>query len=130
MPMVVCQPVFVQPYDSKDDLRSLPRGITTLLVDDDSLNRTMLGHIIQKSMKSWECKEAATGEETITMVKRRKHRFHVIRLDENMETAGGALKGSDTANMIRAMERYTNELGVGDLIIGFSGNCLNEDREY
>eukprot|EP01083_Nonionella_stella_P254653 874815_1 len=130
MPMVLCKPVIVEPYNPEEDLRSLPRGFTTLLVDDESLNRKMLSQLLRKSMQTWECEEAATGEETIRMVKKHKHKFHVICLDENMETAGGEFKGSDTAFIIRSLEKSTSAHGIRALIICISGNCEKEDKEY
>ena len=109
------------PGDSTNvnEVKAIKEEMGILIVDDIKMNRMMLKRRFLKAIAT-NCKisEASTGEEAVEICKRES--FDVIIVDQYMESAGGVMLGTDT---VIALKR----LGVGSLIIGCSGNDMEQD---
>jgi CheY-like chemotaxis protein len=92
--------------------------LTILIVDDITMNRSMLRRRLEKNIAP-NCivSEAKNGEEALALCS--KQTFHVIIVDQFMEEAGGVLLGTDT---IIAMRRSM----VRSLVVGYSGNDVDD----
>ena len=93
--------------------------ISFLIIDDITMNRTMLSRRVKKGIApNATITEAATGEEALIICREKK--FDVIIVDQHMEEAGGELLGTDTVFTMRRQ-------GIQSIIIGCSGNDIDSE---
>ena len=96
----------------------LEEKLSFLLIDDITMNRTMLKRRIRKGIApNATIKEASTGEEALKICS--KESFDVIVVDQYMEEAGGVMVGTDVVFAMRRMR-------IDSIIIGCSGNDMEE----
>jgi CheY-like chemotaxis protein len=96
----------------------LDSELSFLIVDDITLNRTMLKRRILKGIAPKSIvKEAATGEEALLICGSEK--FDVIVVDQYMDEAGGVMVGTD---VVFAMRR----IRIDSIIVGCSGNDIDD----
>ena len=104
------------------------QGWRVLVVDDVRLNRTILRRRFELppfSEFEWRVEEADTGEEMLRRTIEGGTRYDLVTMDENMQSAGGELLGSETVVRYRAHER---EAGLPPcLIFASSGNVADSD---
>ncbi len=68
-----------------------------LIVDDSRLSRMMLKKIISDSLPTWNCVEAADGQEAVNLVQ--NQHFEYVFLDYNMPN----MDGGEAAKIIRPL---------------------------
>merc|ERR1712106_1149147 len=89
-----------------------------LLIDDVSINRSMLSRRIKKGIApNATITEASTGEEALVLCG--KEKFDVIVVDQYMEEAGGVMVGTDVVFAMRRMR-------IDSIIIGCTGNEMDD----
>ncbi|GMH58818.1 hypothetical protein TrRE_jg8214 [Triparma retinervis] len=97
----------------------IKRPLRFLIIDDLSMNRTMLKRRIKKfiatSPETTFC-DVVNGEEALKICE--KEDFDVIVVDQFMEEAGGVLLGTDVVLAMRSRK-------IGSVIIGCSGNDIS-----
>jgi len=102
-----------------DIRKPIQEEITILIVDDIKMNRLMLNRRIKKGVApNATIVEAETGEAALKIVESGDQNFQVIVMDQYMESAGGALLGTDAVIAMRRM-------GIKSMIIGCSGNDID-----
>ena len=101
-------------------------NLRALVVDDSKINQKMMGRKFKigdfKDLK-WEVEFAYTGEEALKMLEGGGV-YAVIVMDENLQDAGGVLKGTDATRLIRVREG-----GERAIIVGHSANQTEADKE-
>ena len=111
---------------------------SVLVVDDVKLNRSILrrrftGHVPFSSL-NWTVKEALNGEEALSLLCSREHRFDVVTMDENMLLTNGVLKGSEVVKLYREWERKQPDViskkRKKTIIVSVSGNVSESDRQH
>ena len=100
----------------------LPRGLSVVFADDQPLIRKMLAYRLERlgDGLDWTIKGVATAEAALGLVDR--ERVDVVLLDENMEGAGGFLKGTEAMAKLRSF-------GFKGVIVGVS-QCQGKPRDF
>ena len=119
LPLQECTaPVEVE--DPSKEIVPIEQPISILIVDDITMNRTMLRRRFEKCIApNCTIHEVTTGEESLSVCDKAEKSFDVIIMDHYMNEAGGVMLGTDAIIALRRMH-------VGSCIIGCSGNDLDE----
>lgn len=91
----------------------LPETFSVLFVDDDTILRKLFTRSVRKLAKTWNVKDAPSGETAIEMVE--KEDFDLIFIDQYMASVEKQLLGTETTRALRAK-------GVSSRICGLSAN--------
>lgn len=119
LPLQACDPP-VEGDDQSKEVLPLEEPISILIVDDITMNRTMLRRRFEKCIApNCTIHEATTGEESLSICENVDKSFDVIIMDHYMNEAGGVMVGTDAIIALRRMH-------VSSYIIGCSGNDLDE----
>lgn len=119
------------PMTLKSTTKNLFRSFRVLVVDDDNVNRKITSRYFTSGKFKelcWTADVARTGEDALKMMETATEEgsYDLVILDENMEMAGGKLKGTETTVIIRERERGG---GKRSLVFGLSGNCTKADMK-
>jgi len=116
MPLPICNPP--EEVSTEDSKATLEEHLSFLLIDDVSMNRSMLSRRIKRGIApNATITEASTGEEALVLCG--KEKFDVIVVDQYMEEAGGVMVGTDVVFAMRRMR-------IDSIIIGCSGNDMDD----
>jgi len=116
MALQPCEPPGAEVKEDSNILIEEP--LHFLLIDDVSINRTMLSRRIKRGIApNATITEASTGEEALAICG--KEKFDVIVVDHYMEEAGGVMVGTDVVFAMRRMK-------IESIIIGCSGNDMED----
>lgn len=116
LPLPACEQPEVAEKPLKD-LAVIEEALSFLIIDDLSMNRTMLKRrLSRKIAPNCTITEACNGEEALEICA--EQTFDVIVVDQYMEEAGGVMHGTQVVRELRRMK-------VDAIIIGSSGNELN-----
>lgn len=102
------------------DTRELPKELTVLFVDDDTVLRKLFVRAVRKACPEWTVLQAANGEASIKMVEDGKS-FDLIFVDMYMASVEKQLLGTETVVALR-------NLGVKSRISGLSAN--DKEQEF
>lgn len=107
--------------DRVDEIRSpgqdsdLPKGLSVLFVDDDTILRRMFTRSVRKVAPDWRIQDVANGETALRMVEHEP--FGLIFVDQYMASVEKQLLGTETCRILRAK-------GVGSIVCGLSANDM------
>ena len=119
LPLRICE-VPTEIDDQSNEVLPIDEPISILIVDDITMNRTMLRRRFEKCIApNCTIYEATTGEESLTVCGQDIASFDVIIMDQYMNESGGVMVGTDAIIALRRMN-------VQSCIIGCSGNDLDE----
>jgi len=102
----------------KSVIEDLPKQLSVLFVDDDTIIRKMFSRAIKRVAPSWNIKEASNGETALRIVQ--EEHFHIIFMDHYMASVEKQLLGTETVRLLRAR-------GVQSIICGLSANDKKEE---
>jgi len=118
IPLSPCEPPKLKPLHI-DAKAVLQEPLTFLIIDDVSINRSMLRRRIKKGIAPKAViTEACNGEEALSICATQS--FDVIIVDHYMEGAGGILLGTEVVAEMRKMK-------MNSVIVGCSGNDISEE---
>ena len=120
IPFTKCaQPTKARIEESEQANEPIKRPLRFLIIDDISINRSMLKRRLKKfianSPETTFC-QAVNGEDALKICD--SSEFDVIVVDQFMEEAGGVLLGTDVVKEMRRRK-------IGSVIIGCSGNDIS-----
>jgi CheY-like chemotaxis protein len=111
--------------DQVDDLQPIQDALSILLVDDISMNRSMLKRRLQKGIApNSAVTEAVNGEQALAICETQQ--FDVIVMDQYMEESGGVMVGTDAIYALRRQQIGGTVQRSLTLIIGCSGNDVDD----
>lgn len=115
------QPTLVTEQNSPPQMRTaamnLPKSLSVLIVDDDTMIRKMFKRSVLRVAPGWQIEEACNGETALCLVDSQS--FDVIFLDQYMASIEKQLLGSETARALRSK-------GVTSIICGLSANDMEQ----
>ena len=95
----------------------LPRNLSVLFTDDDTMIRRLFSRSLMRVAPTWECDLAANGETALSMAMEKD--YDLIFMDQYMASIQKQMLGTETVRALRSQ-------GCTSIICGLSANDVEE----
>lgn len=108
---------FTKEPDLEAQRLELPKFLSILFTDDDTMIRRMFTRSLQRVAPDWQCDTASNGETAVCMAAEKN--YDIIFLDQYMASIQKQILGTETVRALRAQ-------GCKSIICGLSANDVED----